>query len=212
MATAAAISSKFTALLSVDQINKVIQVANNLKINPNWLLAVMYFETAQTFSTSIRNSIGSVGLIQFTRDKSGVSYKTIGGKQYLLDDIARMSFDTQMDLVEKYYKEAKGTKGINSFIDCYLVTFFPAALGKADNFVFETANLSASIIAKQNPIFDADKNGQIVKAEVTSYFRELYNKWGFNFDDEINYTVALKGKFPYFILGVFFYSVVAFII
>lgn len=199
------VSSKFASLLSQDKLAKVVDVSGRLGINPNWLLAVMYFESAKTFSPSITNNIGSVGLIQFTRDKAGVQYKTIGGKRYMLADLAKMSFIEQMDVVEAYYKEAKGKKKISSFIDTYLVTFFPAALGKADDFVFATSGLSASLIAKQNPAFDRNKDGTIHKAEVTAYFRKMYNDMGFDFDNDINIGAA-AGVSIIAIIVVFFYS------
>jgi hypothetical protein len=168
------ISAFFQNKLSQLALDKVVQVSNNLSINPNWLLAVMYFESGKTFSPSKTNSIGSVGLIQFTRDKSGVNYKTINGKIYLLSDIARMSFLSQMDLVQEYYKEIiRITKKTpDSFVDTYLVTFFPAAIGKDDDFIFQTKSLSASLIAKQNPIFAV--NGSIKKSNVTSMFQKWY--------------------------------------
>ena len=199
----AAVSKKFSDLLSADKIAKVVQVASNLGLNPNWLLAVMYFETGRTFSPSITNQIGSVGLIQFTRDKAGVQYKTIAGKQYKLADLAKMSFIDQMDVVEAYYKEAKGKRAVSSFTDTYLITFFPAALGKPDSYVFETKGLSASLIAKQNPAFDRNKDGKITKSEVTEYFRKMYTDRGFNFDTEINIG---KTASPVLTLAVFFYS------
>lgn len=170
----------FQSRLSQDRINKVIQVSKDLEINPNWLLAVMYFETARTFSPSKRNSIGSVGLIQFTRDKAGVNYKTINGVKFLLDDIARMSFIEQMDLVYQYYKPYKGK--IKSFIDTYLVTFFPVALGKSGSYVLQTSRLSASLIAKQNPIFDRNKDGKITKDEIVSFFKGYYERFGLEFN------------------------------
>ena len=185
-----AIASKFTQKLTTEQLNKVIQVCQRLNLDPNWLLAVMFFETGQTFSPSIRNPIGSVGLIQFTRDRAGVEYKTIKGKQYPLDMLAKMSFVEQMDIVELYLKEAKGRKTIKSFTDLYLLVFFPLAVGKADDFVFKTSGLTASLIAKQNPAFDRNKDGMIHKAEVTTYFRDLYTKWGFKFDADINRVKA----------------------
>lgn len=46
-------------------IAKVILVSKNLGINPNWLMAIIHFETAGTFSPSITNSLGYTGLIQF---------------------------------------------------------------------------------------------------------------------------------------------------
>ena len=131
------ISSIFTKKLSQLQIDKVIEVCNNLGINPNWLLAVIYFASGKTFSSSKTNSIGSVGLIQFTRDKAGVNYKTINGKRYFLSDLAKMSFVQQMEVVQEYYKEViRNTKKVPaSFVDTYLVTFFPLAVGKSDDFV-----------------------------------------------------------------------------
>lgn len=195
-----------TKKLSEDKIQKVIQVSSNLGIEPAWLLAVMYFESAKTFSPSVRNGIASVGLIQFTRDKAGVDYKTIAGKKYYLNDLAKMSFIQQMDVVEAYYKEASGGKKLTSFIDVYLVTFFPAALGKPDDYVFATKGLSASLIAKQNPLFDRDKNEVIHKGEVVEYFRELYTQWGFDFDKEINIKDVATSTPVLGILAVFFYT------
>lgn len=200
------IASQFKKFLSSEEIDKVIEVATDLGIEANWLLAVMYFETAYTFNPAKKNSIGSVGLIQFTRDKAGVNYKTIGGAKFYLEDIAKMSFTEQMDLVKAYYKEAVGNKKITSFIDTYLVTFFPAALGKSDDFILQTSGLSASLIAKQNPIFDRNKDSQITKKEVTDYFRQVYEQKGFDFDNDIN----LKGVAKTVVLGVvvFFYTLV----
>ena len=168
----------FQNKLSADKIAKVQQVSKDLNVNTNWLLAVMYFESAKTFSPSIKNGIGSVGLIQFTRDKSGVNYKTINGKRYLLDDIAKMSFIQQMDLVKEYYKQVYrmlNIKTINSFVDLYLVTFFPRAVNQPLDYVFSTSGLSASKIASQNPIFDKNKDQKITKKEVLDHFQKYYN-------------------------------------
>lgn len=171
----------FTKLLTLEQQRKIIETSHVLKIDPNWLSAVMYFESARTFNPKVKNSIGSVGLIQFTRDKAGVEYKTIGGVKYNLSDIQKMSFIEQMDLVYKYYKPFAGQ--MNSFIDVYLVTFFPDALNKDESYVFQTKNLSASLIAKQNPVFDKNKDGKITRKEVTDFFKSLY-KTNFNLIDK----------------------------
>lgn len=167
----------FANKLTADKIAKVKQVSDALNINHNWLLAVMYFESGKTFNPSIKNGIGSVGLIQFTRDKSGVNYKTINGKRYLLDDLAKMSFIQQMDVLHEYYKEVyrmlKVNK-LNSFVDLYLCTFFPKAVGQPLDYVFQTSGLSASKIASQNPIFDKNKDNKILKSEVVNHFQTYY--------------------------------------
>ncbi len=215
----------FQNKLSTDKIAKVQQVANDLNINTNWLLAVMYFESAKTFNPAIKNGIGSVGLIQFTRDKAGLNYKTINGKKYLLDDIAKMSFIKQMDLVKEYYKEVYRMlkiSSINSFIDLYLVTFFPRAVNQPLDYVFQTSGLSASKIASQNPIFDKNKDQKITKKEVLEHFQKYYNSV-FN---EINSTAVqnvsssfdkicayCKQALPIVLpIMVFFYTIVTIII
>ena len=52
--------------VSVDFKRKVIDIARNLGTDPNYLLAVMSFETGHRFSPSVRNKAsGATGLIQF---------------------------------------------------------------------------------------------------------------------------------------------------
>jgi hypothetical protein len=200
------ISKSFQKYLTESKQLKVIEVATELGINPNWLLAVIYFETAKTFSPSKTNSIGSVGLIQFTRDKSGVAYKTINGKKHVLTDIAKMSFESQMDLVLEYFKEVKRTSGksLNSFMDVYFAVFFPKALNQSSSYILQTIGLTASLIAKQNPIFDSNKDAKITKSEIENFFSGYFSKNGFDFDKDVNQKQALKWFIP---LVVFFYSV-----
>lgn len=203
-----AIIPLFLQKLSEAKIAKARQVADALKINVNWLLAVFYFESGRTFSTSVTNNIGSVGLIQFTRDKAGVNYKTIAGKRYVLSDIAKMDWDDQLDLVLAYYKEAIGKKTISSFEDLYLATFFPAAVGQADSFVLQTKTLSASLIATQNPAFDTNKDGKITKAEVYNYFKKLYEGWGVDYGKYIGSKTSIVSVILT-LVAVFFYTAAA---
>jgi hypothetical protein len=199
------IAPKFLQKLTPQEILKVVEVSAKLEINPNWLLAVIYFETAKSFSPSKTNTIGSVGLIQFTKDKAGVAYKTINGKQYNLSDIGKMDFTQQMDLVHEYFKEVRRTSGksLKSFIDVYLAVFFPLALNQSPSFILQTKSLTSSLIAKQNPIFDRNKDGQITKSEIENFFKDYFIKNGFDFENEINKKQVLKWFFP---LAVFFYS------
>lgn len=169
----------FKDKLHQTNLDKVIEVSKKLGINPNWLLAVIYFESAKTFSPSKTNSIGSVGLIQFTRDKKGVQYKTIFGKKYYLEDLKKMTFNEQMDVVYLYLLEVRQRFKVipKSFLDVYFMVFFPNAIGKGSNYVLQTAGLSASIIAKQNPAFNKDKDAKITVKEVTSFFANYYGSF-----------------------------------
>lgn len=161
----------FSEKMTPSQQQKVVEVCNRLGIHPNWLIGVMNFESG--LNPRATNPIsGSVGLIQFTRDKAGVNYKTINGKQYKLTDLKAMTFEQQMEVVYEYLKPFASK--IKSFIDCYMVVFFPVATGKPDSYVFQTSNLSASLIAKQNPAFDGNGDKQITKAEVLDFFRKRY--------------------------------------
>lgn len=147
---------------------KVVEVSDKLGIHPNWLMSVMNFESG--LKPNSVNPIGSVGLIQFTRDKKGVEYKTINGVRYMLSDLQKMSFSQQMNVVYEYYKPFRGK--ILSFLDLYMVTFFPLALGKSNDYVLQTSGLSASLIAKQNPVFDTNKDSKITKGEVLEFWKK----------------------------------------
>jgi len=74
------------------------------------------------------------------------------------DQIRQMSGLQQLDLVEKYF----GGRHLKSFSDLYRAVFFPAAIGKGPEYVFQvsqhkdkngnlTGGLSAAIVAKYNP-------------------------------------------------------------
>ncbi|MEN2415541.1 hypothetical protein [Flavobacterium mesophilum] len=148
--------------VSIDFANKVVQVAKNLSVNPNWLMAVINFETAGTFSPSITNSLGYTGLIQF----GAAAAKEMGTTT---DALRAMTAIRQLDYVEKYYKIWYKRLGItkpDSFVDMYLITFFPAAVNKPLDYVIKSATISAERLAKANPVFDLDKNKQITVAEI----------------------------------------------
>lgn len=138
-------------------IDKVKAISQDLGINPNWLMAVINFESAGTFSSTIKNKYSNaVGLIQFMPNTA----KGLGTSTYLLENMGAIA---QLDYVKKYYKQFKTA---NSYIDLYFATFFPLAMGKASSFVLQTASIPASLIAKQNPVFDTNKDGKVTKAEI----------------------------------------------
>jgi hypothetical protein len=160
-------------------IAKVKQVCSRLGIDPNWLMAIMYFESARTFSPSITNSIGATGLIQFMPS-------TARGLGTTTDALRNMSAVQQLDWVEKYYKQnykyLKITKA-SSYVDTYLITFFPAAVNKGLDFIIQTKSLSAALIAKQNPIFDNNKDGKITVREVQEVMvNKLPKEWATYFE------------------------------
>ncbi len=127
-------------------INKIKGIALTLGIDPNWLMAVINFETAGTFSPSIQNSYTkATGLIQFMPT-------TALGLNTTVSTLKEMDFFHQLDYVERYYRPYKSK--IKSFVDLYLATFFPVAIGKPNNWVLRANGITAQKIAEQNPIFN----------------------------------------------------------
>lgn len=130
-------------------------VSNALKINPDWLLTVMWLES-RINPQAINPYNQATGLIQFIRS-TAISLGTS------IEELKLMSNVEQMDFVYKYYLPYKGK--IKSFIDLYLVTFFPLAVGKPDDWVIQSKGISAKAVALGNKAYDLDKNEQITVGE-----------------------------------------------
>lgn len=152
----------------------VQSICTKLEINPNWLLMVMFFESglnAQAVNKqsgdsndpSVRAIKRAVGLIQFMPDTA----KYLGTSTQKL---YQMSAIEQLHFVYAYFKPFTGK--IKSYYDLYFITFFPVALGKPDSYILKTSKISASTIAKQNPVFDVNKDGMITVGEIK---QQMYN-------------------------------------
>src|SRR5690606_25639726 len=141
-----------------------------LGIDPNWLMAVMYFESAHTFSPAIQNPYtNATGLIQFMPSTA----KELGTT---VEALKNMSANDQLLYVYKYYARYKSK--LKSYVDLYLITFFPIASGKPLDYVLQTATLPAHLIAKQNPVFDLNKDGKITVAEIQKVMlAKIPNAW-----------------------------------
>jgi len=140
---------------------KVQRISSNLGIDPNWLMAVMDFETAGTLSPSKKNAAGSsgTGLIQLTK-ASGYD------KQKLLKQKA----EEQLDSVAGYLERYRGR--LNNLTELYLSVLWPAALGKPDDYVLFK---SPSIAYKQNGrVFDVTGKGYVTKGDVAAAMKKRY--------------------------------------
>lgn len=132
---------------------KVRSVAAQLKINPDWLMAIMAFETGRTFDPATRNKAGSsaTGLIQFTS-------ATAIGLGTTTAQLARMTQVEQMDYVYKYFLPYASR--CKSLIDTYMAVLYPSAIGKANDYVLFS---SPSIAYTQNAGLDPSHLGYITK-------------------------------------------------
>jgi hypothetical protein len=133
-------------------LKKVQEVADFLGIDPNWLMFVMWFETAHTLNSHIQNSIKATGLIQFMP-------ATAIGLGTTVEALKSMSNVEQLDFVQKHLSRFKGK--YHDFVDLYCAIFWPAAVGKPD-----TYRITSDQVAAQNPIFDLNKDKDIEKSEI----------------------------------------------
>lgn len=141
--------------------NRVLQMCTTFNWSsehPSWVMACIAFETASTFSPSIRNAAGSgaVGLIQFMPDTAEELGTTT-------DALAAMTAVQQLDYVEKYFKPYASK--ITSLNDMYMAILFPRAVGKPDDYILFSEG-GASY--RQNAGLDTDKDSKITKAEAAS--------------------------------------------
>ncbi len=133
-------------------ISKVKEVAYYLEVDPNWLMFVMWFETAHTLNNHIQNAIKATGFIQFTP-------ATAIGLGTTVEALKNMSNVEQMDFVQKHLARFRGK--YRDFVDLYCAVFWPAAVGKPDSY-----RITSDKVAAQNPVFDLNKDGDITKAEI----------------------------------------------
>jgi hypothetical protein len=65
------------------------------------------------------------------------------------EELFKMTGLQQLDYVEKFFSRYFGK--LHNFADLYRAVFWPAAIGKGPDYIFQTSSLSAEIVAKQNP-------------------------------------------------------------
>lgn len=134
------------------------RVANAVAWDVRWLCIVINNECG--FNPKAVNPIsGASGLIQFMPNTAIALGTTV-------EAIRKMSAIEQLVFVEKYLKPWRGK--IKNVSDAYFVVFYPAAIGKPSTFVFPT------IVAKQNKIFDLNKDVVLTKAEFEKYVNDKY--------------------------------------
>jgi len=137
--------------------SKLIEIADGLGCDPSLLMAAMAFETAETFSPSIRNKFsGATGLIQFMP-------KTAKGLGTTTDDLAQMTAEDQLDFVRKYLQPFKGK--MKTLSDVYMSILLPSAVGQPEAKVLFK---QPSTAYTQNQGLDANKDGQITKGEAAA--------------------------------------------
>lgn len=139
---------KLPAAIRTAFAQKVQLIASFLGILPDWLMQVMNAESGLKPTAANRQGadkhLVAAGLLQFTAASGIVK----AGKVPSIAHILSMSALDQLDLAKWYFTSYKGK--MKSYYDVYAVTFFPAMIGKSDDWVLQTKSLSAATIARQN--------------------------------------------------------------
>ena len=139
---------------------KVIKMAADLETDPNFLMAIMSFETGHSFSPKKKNPVsGATGLIQFmptTATNLGTS----------IQKLVKMTAEEQLDVVAQYFAPFRGR--MKTLEDAYMAVLFPKGVGKGSGFVLFK---KPSVQFKQNKGLDINGDGLITVGEATQRVR-----------------------------------------
>lgn len=142
--------------------DRVRWIADELGFDPNWLMACMAFESAETFRANIRNAAGSgaVGLIQFMP----ATAKALGTSTA---ELSNMTPEDQLKYVYKYFEPYKGR--IRSIDDMYMAILWPRAVGQPGTYQLF---VRGGVAYRQNAGLDRNKDGVVTKDETCAKIRE----------------------------------------
>ncbi len=136
---------------------RVLWIADNLGTNPDYLMACMAWESAETFRPDIKNAAGSgaTGLIQFMPS-------TAKGLGTTVAELAAMTAEDQLRFVYKYFQPYAGK--LNNLGDVYMAILWPKGVNKPDHFVlFDRAKTPTTF--RQNAGLDVNHDGLVTRAE-----------------------------------------------
>lgn len=153
--------------LSADKLASIQRVAKNIGVDPNDLAAVISFETSGTFSPkAINKKSSATGLIQFMKGTDG--YKGYYGMSR--QAFASLSFDEQMNYVEKYFKK----RGFRADKKQDVANLYTAVTG----YGYKRGSKAYEL----NKVWDSNKDGYIDKGEMVQnkHFRAHQKNYFYN--------------------------------
>lgn len=161
---------KFKSKLGDPLFNDIENLANELGMQPEFLFAVINFETGGSFSSSEENQYTkATGLIQFMPNTA----KSLGTS---IEDLKKMDEQEQLKYVEKYFKQFNG-RNYNSLDRVYMDVLYPAAYGEDLDYVLFTNKIEeCKKIYEDNPM-DDDNDGYVIVAEAIQRVVNKYNSY-----------------------------------
>ncbi len=144
---------------------KVRQVADELNVPAEWLMAVMHSESR--FDASVKNHKGSgaTGLIQFMPT-------TAKDHAISTDKLRNLNHTEQMDYVFDYLNSKRKQYGdYRSLTDLYLAILYPKA--RSGDFCY-TLYAKPSKAYQMNSGLDEDKDGRVTVSDIDRRMRRIY--------------------------------------
>lgn len=145
--------------------DRLFWLCDELDINPDYLMACMAFESAETFRPDIKNAAGSgaTGLIQFMPS-------TALGLGTTVARLAAMTAEDQLNFVYKYFRPYKAR--LKTLEDTYMAILLPSQIGRP----LDSVLFSGGIAYRQNSGLDKNADGKVTKAEASAKVREKLEK------------------------------------
>lgn len=139
---------------------RVFALCERQLLDPDFLMACMAWESAETFLPDIRNAAGSgaTGLIQFMP-------ATARGMGTTTEALAAMSAEEQLIWVEAYFRPFRGR--LRTLSDHYMAILWPAAIGRPESSALWT-QATRPTTYRQNAGLDVNRDRVITKAEAAS--------------------------------------------
>lgn len=144
-------------------IREVEAMATRLGTRPEYILAVMSFETGGSFRPDVRNAAGSgaTGLIQFMPGTaSGLGTSTAA--------LARMSSVEQLEFVEKYFNQRSDRGDLNTLEGVYTTVLYGSPKSDPNATLFRQGTAAY----RMNAPLDLNNDGRITAGEATSFVRK----------------------------------------
>lgn len=140
---------------------KVNAISAKLNVRPDWLMVIMDLESKLNPS-AVNRTTGATGLIQFLRSTA----QDLGTST---THLLQMNHVEQLNYVEKYLLQIARGKTLESFVDVYLLVFYPAGIKRG-----YTEPIPMSNEAKKANAAYMDKNGNITKQSIEAVFKSRY--------------------------------------
>ncbi|MBJ6981807.1 LysM peptidoglycan-binding domain-containing protein [Luteimonas sp. MC1572] len=143
-------------------IGQVEAMAQRLGTQPEYLMAVMSFETGGSFSPGVRNGAGSgaTGLIQFMPNTA----RELGTST---DALARMSATEQLQYVERYFNNRSDPGELNTLEGVYTTVLYGSPRPDPGATLFSDGTAAY----RMNSPLDTNRDGRITAGEATSFVR-----------------------------------------